>query len=72
MTPATPLKNNGSKKDLPPYQSTENYEDDEDYEEGFEEGMEDGTDEMERLRQAMAKEKIKAQKFSQNNHTASV
>ena len=52
-----------SKKDLPPYQSTENYDDD-DYEEGFEEGNQNDDDEMERLKKAMAKEKFKAQKYN--------
>ena len=42
----------------------ETYED-EDYEEGFDEANEnDGLDEMEKLKQAMNKEKVKAQKFN--------
>ena len=42
----------------------ETYED-EDYEEGFDEANEnDGLDEMEKLKQAMNKEKAKAQKFN--------
>ena len=38
----------------------------EDYDENFDDKVEDdGLDEMERIRQAMAKEKIKAQKFKE-------
>lgn len=59
---ATPLKS-ASKKDLPPYMTQD---DDEDYEEGFEDGAvnDDGVDEIEKLKQAMAKEKEKAFKFN--------
>lgn len=42
-----------------------NDDEDEDYEEGFDEDIkDDGRDEIEKLKQAMAKEKQKAQKFN--------
>jgi hypothetical protein len=52
---------NKSKKELPPYMKND-HQDDEDYEEGFEEGVveDDGADEIEKLKLAMEREKLKA------------
>lgn len=42
----------------------DNYSD-EDYDEDFQDNADDGTDEMEKIRNAMAREKLKADKFKE-------